>query len=370
MNRRLEGAMALLAARPARKADSARAGEPFPMIEARRIVKVFRNAAGEFHALKGVDLTVRRGEFVAIIGKSGSGKSTLLNMITGIDHPTSGQMRVNGMDIYGSMNESQRSRWRGRNLGVVFQFFQLIPTLSLLENVMLPMDLAGVYPFEERPRRARELLAQVGLENEADKRPGLVSTGQQQAAAIARALACDPPLIVADEPTGNLDSRSAQRIIELFEELAAAGKTLVIVTHDPSMMAHARRTIVISDGELVDEAVSRALPRLSHRRMLEVSKQARRAEFNPGQVVVEVGQPVTALGIVRRGWVEAVALTEQGERVVATLGAGEMAGVSQVRRGRPAPLRLRAGQEPVEMLWLEADRAVAVLEEAGVNESG
>ncbi len=367
MNRRLEGKKMPFAAHPAGEGTHAGAETSVPMIEARQIVKVFKNAAGEFRILKGIDLSVARGEFVAIIGKSGSGKSTLLNMITGIDHPTSGEMWVNGVEIYRSMNESQRARWRGRNLGVVFQFFQLIPTLTLLENVMLPMDFAGMYPFEERPQRARELLARVGLAEQADKRPGMISTGQQQAAAIARALACDPPLIVADEPTGNLDSRSAEQIIELFEQLVAAGKTLLIVTHDPSMTARARRTVVISDGELVDEAVSQALPRLSHRRMLQVSKQGLRVHVAPGEVVVEAGQPMTALGIVRYGQVEAVALTPQGERVKQVVKAGEMLGVAEVRHGQPSPVRWRASRSgPAEVLWLEADLARQVLEEAGL----
>ena len=186
------------------------------MIETHKIVKTFKNAAGEFVVLKGIDLVIERGQFVSIVGKSGSGKSTLLNMITGIDHPTDGQMIVGGTDIYHNMTESARSRWRGKNLGIVFQFFQLLPMLTLLENVMLPMDYADMYEFEERPQRAKELLVLVGLEHEASKLPAAVSTGQQQAAAIARAMACNPPLLVADEPTGNLDSKSADKIIEVF----------------------------------------------------------------------------------------------------------------------------------------------------------
>src|ERR671923_1061585 len=193
---------------------------PEAMIDMHGIVKIFKNAAGEGTVLKGIDLTIYRGEFVSLVGKSGSGKSTLLNMITGIDHPTQGRMVIGSTDIYTGVTESQRSRWRGRNLGIVFQFFQLLPMLTLLENVMLSMDFAEMYAFEERPVRALELLKLVGLEAFANKLPLLVSTGQQQLAAIARALACDPPLLVADEPTGNLDSRSAVAVIDLFEELS------------------------------------------------------------------------------------------------------------------------------------------------------
>lgn len=224
------------------------------MIEMRGIVKTFKNAVGEFTALRGVDLTIYRGEFVSIVGKSGSGKSTLLNMITGIDHPTKGQMVIGGTDIYTGVTESQRSRWRGRNLGIVFQFFQLLPMLTLLENVMLSMDFAEIYDFDERPTRAREMLQLVGLEKFANKLPVLVSTGQQQLAAIARALACDPPLLVADEPTGNLDSKSANTIIDLFEELSRRGKTILMVTHDPSLTSRTTRNVVIADGLIIADS--------------------------------------------------------------------------------------------------------------------
>ena len=241
---------------PAPRADlvSSRIEESNVMIDMQGIVKTFRNAAGEFVVLKGIDLTIERGEFVSIVGKSGSGKSTLLNMITGIDHPTQGRVVIGGTDIYTGVTESQRSRWRGRNLGIVFQFFQLLPMLTLLENVMLAMDFAEMYDFEERPARAREMLRLVGLETFANKLPLLVSTGQQQLAAIARALACEPPVLVADEPTGNLDSRSANAIIDLFEELSLRGKTVVMVTHDPSLTSRTTRNITISDGVIIGDS--------------------------------------------------------------------------------------------------------------------
>ena len=219
------------------------------------IVKIFRNAAGEFTVLRGIDLTINRGEFVSIVGKSGSGKSTLLNMVTGIDHPTRGQVVIGGTDIYTNVTESQRSKWRGRNLGIVFQFFQLLPMLTLLENVMLSMDFANMYEFDERPMRAMEMLKLVGLEQFASKLPVLVSTGQQQLAAIARALACDPPLLVADEPTGNLDTKSASTIIDLFEELSRQDKTILMVTHDPSLTSRTTRNIIIADGVLVADSM-------------------------------------------------------------------------------------------------------------------
>jgi putative ABC transport system ATP-binding protein len=227
---------------------------PEAMIDMHRIVKTFKNAAGEVTVLKGIDLTIYRGEFVSLVGKSGSGKSTLLNMITGIDHPSEGRMVIGGTDIYTGVTESQRSRWRGRNLGIVFQFFQLMPMLTLLENVMLAMDFAELYDFDQRPGRAMEMLRLVGLEAFANKLPVLVSTGQQQLAAIARAMACDPPLLVADEPTGNLDTRSANVIIDLFEELSRRGKTVLMVTHDPSLTTRTTRNITIADGLIVGDS--------------------------------------------------------------------------------------------------------------------
>jgi putative ABC transport system ATP-binding protein len=224
-------------------------GESFPAIHLDRVVKTYVNAAGEFPALRGIDLEIQRGEFISLVGKSGSGKSTLLNMVTGIDHPTSGQVTVGGRDIY-TMSESQRALWRGKTVGIVFQFFQLLPTLTLLENVMLPMDYCDVYPAAERPARALDLLRQVGLEEHAHKLPASVSSGQQQSAAIARALATDPPIVVADEPTGNLDSRSAEHIYRLFQSLSERGKTVLIVTHDASLTQRTDRTIYLADGEI------------------------------------------------------------------------------------------------------------------------
>lgn len=189
------------------------------LIQMRQIVKVFKTAAGEFPALRGVDLDLAAGEFVSIVGRSGSGKSTLVNMITGIDRPTSGEVEIGGVQVH-RLNESQMARWRGRNLGLVFQFYQLLPMLSLLENVVLPMDFCEMYAPAERELRAMELLKRVGLAEHAHKMPAAVSGGQQQCAAIARALANDPPIIVADEPTGNLDTRAAAEVFSIFQQLA------------------------------------------------------------------------------------------------------------------------------------------------------
>jgi ABC-type lipoprotein export system ATPase subunit len=338
---------------PARQQGSVQVADAVPeaMIELRGLVKRFTNAAGEFTVLKGIDLAIQRGEFVSIVGKSGSGKSTLLNMITGIDHPTEGRVVVNGTDIYTGVNESQRSRWRGKNLGIVFQFFQLLPMLTVLENVMLPMDYVDMYDFEERPQRAMQLLKMVGLEKFANKLPVLVSTGQQQLAAIARAMACDPPLLIADEPTGNLDSRSADTIIQLFQGFVDQGKTIVMVTHDPSLTSRTHRNIVISDGELVDEAVSRSLPQLRHRHMLEFTKEAERRSYQPGEIILQQNQNVDHFFIVRNGEVEVILHEESGgEFVLSRLKAGQFFGDVELRTAQRSIATVRAGSTPVEML--------------------
>jgi putative ABC transport system ATP-binding protein len=222
------------------------------MIDLRGLTKVYETSAGPFPALRGIDLAIQAGEFVSVVGKSGSGKSTLINMFTGIDHPTDGEIMVAGRRIR-ELDEGQIAQWRGRTMGIVFQFFQLLPTLTLAENVMLPMDLCDFGAAADRPDRALHLLEQVGLADDADKFPTAVSGGQQQRAAIARALANDPAIIVADEPTGNLDSRSAETIFALFESSAAAGKTIVMVTHDDELAARVPRTVVLADGLIVDE---------------------------------------------------------------------------------------------------------------------
>jgi putative ABC transport system ATP-binding protein len=222
------------------------------LIELRSVVKTYQSAAGAFTALKGVDLKVDRGEFLAIVGKSGSGKSTLINMITGIDRPTSGQVLVGDAAVH-TFSEGQMAEWRGRNLGIIFQFFQLLPSLSLVENVMLPMDFCNMYAPRERFDRAIELLTQVEMAEQAHKLPSAVSGGQQQRVAIARALANDPPILIADEPTGNLDSRTAGAVFELFENLVARGKTIVMVTHDQDLARRVSRAVIVADGQIVEE---------------------------------------------------------------------------------------------------------------------
>jgi putative ABC transport system ATP-binding protein len=217
------------------------------LIDLRDVKKVYKTEAGEFTALRGINLQVTEGEFVAILGKSGSGKSTLVNMVTGIDHPTSGEIVVAGTPVH-TLREGKLAEWRGRNLGVIFQFFQLLPTLTAIENVMLPMDFCNMYKKAERRERAAHLLELVGLKDQMHKVPSTLSGGQQQRVAIARALANDPPLIMADEPTGNLDSKTADTIFDLFADLIKRGKTIVMVTHDMDLAKRVTRDIMIADG--------------------------------------------------------------------------------------------------------------------------
>ncbi len=221
------------------------------LIELVNVEKTFHTTAGNFTALKDVNIKIGEGEFVSIIGKSGSGKTTLINVLTGIDNPTSGEIFVSGTPIH-NLNEGQMAKWRGTTIGIVFQFFQILPTLTVMENVMLPMSLANLYSVTERHDRAMGLLEQVGLAAEAHKFPSKLSGGQQQRAAIARALANDPPIIASDEPTGNLDSQSAEKVMRLFGNLVSQGKTILMVTHDEELAAKAKRTIKIVDGEITN----------------------------------------------------------------------------------------------------------------------
>jgi putative ABC transport system ATP-binding protein len=217
------------------------------------VVKTFPLGEGEVAALDHVDLTIGRGEFVAVVGRSGSGKTTLLNLLAGIDRPTSGSVRVAGADL-GALSESGLAAWRGVTIGLVFQFFQLLPTLTVAENVMLPMDFAQTIPVGERHARAAELLERVGIADQGDKLPTALSGGQQQRTAIARALANDPPVLLADEPTGNLDSVTAEAVLGLFGALNAEGRTIVVVTHEPDIRSTVTREISLSDGRIAGDS--------------------------------------------------------------------------------------------------------------------
>jgi ABC-type lipoprotein export system ATPase subunit len=315
------------------------------LIDVRRVVKIYESAAGRFTALKGVDLEVGHGEFVAVIGKSGSGKSTLINMITGIDRPTSGEVHVAGTPIH-TLSENQMAIWRGRTLGIIFQFFQLLPTLSIIENVMLPMDFAGLYSTRERRDRALHLLSQVGLEDQAYKLPSSVSGGQQQRAAIARALANDPPILVADEPTGNLDSKAAQSVFRLFEGLVAQGKTILMVTHDNDLARDVSRTIVLSDGEIIEEYLAHMFPGLTEAQLVEVTRELEPLRFPPGAVIVRRGEPIDRFYLVTRGEVEVLVKRDEGrEFAVNAMQRGQFFGEIELLQGGRAIATIRAGTD-------------------------
>ena len=222
------------------------------LIDLHGVTKAYQTEAGPFLALKDIHLHVTEGEFVAIVGKSGSGKTTLINMITGLDRPTEGRIIVGNAKVE-TLGENRLAEWRGRTVGVVFQFFQLMPTLTALENVMLPMDFCATPPFNERRVRALELLALMEIGDQANKLPSALSGGQQQRVAIARALATDPPILAADEPTGNLDSKTASAVFALFERLVSMGKTILMVTHDPDLARRAMRQLHIADGVIVND---------------------------------------------------------------------------------------------------------------------
>lgn len=335
-----------------------------PLVQLRQICKTYYNAAGEFPVLKGIDADFYQGEFVGVIGKSGSGKSTLINMITGIDHPTSGEVYVGGVLVH-QLSEGQEAVWRGRNLGIVFQFFQLLPMLTLVENIMLPMDFCNMFTPHQRPERAMDLLRLVEMEEHAHKLPSAVSGGQQQRVAIARALANDPPIIIADEPTGNLDSRTAETVFQLFEGLVQRGKTILMVTHDSALAKRVSRTLLLADGEVVNEWVMRALPTLSHDEMLKATKSLKPLKFKPGAAIISQDQPGDRLYIITRGAVEVALKRPGGSDVVVTrMGVGQYFGEIELMRGTAAIATVRAAETPVEVVALERETFNELLSES------
>jgi ABC-type lipoprotein export system ATPase subunit len=315
------------------------------LIECRDLVKTYQSAAGDFPALKEVDLEIDAGEFVAVIGKSGSGKSTLINMITGIDRPTAGQVLVGDTAVEG-LSEGKLAEWRGRNIGVIFQFFQLLPTLTVIENVMLPMDFCHMYSMRERRDRAMYLLEQVGVADHARKLPSAVSGGQQQRVAIARALANDPPILAADEPTGNLDSKTAESVFRLFERQVEAGKTILMVTHDRDLSRRASRTLMLSDGEIIEEYLVRTFPSLSEERLIEATRHLQRKSFAPGSVVLREGAQPDSFYIITKGRIEVLVEEADGDRmVVSRMERGQYFGEIELIRGGANIATIRADLE-------------------------
>ena len=339
-----------------------------PIIDIRSVNKFYKTAVGDYHALSNVDLQIQAGEFVSIIGKSGSGKTTLLNMITGIDRPSNGEVWVNGTGVH-TLNENKMARWRGKNLGVVFQFFQLLPMISVIENIMLPMDFCRMYSPAERRKRAMDLLELVELADHAHKLPTALSGGQQQRVAIARALANDPPVIIADEPTGNLDSKTAESVFVLFNDLVAKGKTIIIVTHDSAMAKRTHRTALIADGEIVNEYVAKAMPTLSHTQLLQATKSTTPMTFEAGAMILSEGTNADTFYIVSHGTVEVILpRPNQSDVVAVQLGPGKVFGEMEFFHEKKHRASIRASEAgPVEVLAIGYDKLTELLSQSDVT---
>ena len=315
------------------------------LIQLQNVVKSYQTEAGDFFALNNIKLEIGNGEFVGVIGKSGSGKSTLINMITGIDRPTKGEVNITGTPIH-TLSEGRVAQWRGRNLGIVFQFFQLLPMLTVLENVMLPMDFCKMYNPRQRRERAFSVLDLVDVAGHANKLPAMLSGGEQQRVAIARALANDPPIIVADEPTGNLDSKTSERVFSLFEALVSSGKTILMVTHDGEQARRVKRTIVIADGEIIEEYLSRTFPSLTQPQLVWVTSKLKQEKYPPGSVIIQKGEAADKFFIVTKGYVEVHLHIPGGqELVVSRVESGQYFGEVALLHGGPRMVTICAAPD-------------------------
>jgi len=326
------------------------------LIQLDNIVKAYKTEAGDFIALRDVNLTIGDGEFIAVIGKSGSGKSTLINMIAGIDRPTAGEVYIAGTPICG-LNESKMARLRGHSLGIVFQFFQLLPLLTAAENIMLPMDFCNIYTAGERKKRSLDLLDKVGLVEHADKLPSTLSGGEQQRVAIARALANDPPIILADEPTGNLDSKTSEVVFHVFEQLVDSGKTILMVTHDNDLAKKAKRTIHIADGEIFEEYLAKAFPSLTQQQLIWATSRMEFHRYPAGSIIIRKDDPAEKFYLVIEGRAEVVlASKDGGDFVAAHIESGQHFGEIELLRGRNNIATIRATiDQPIEVSTLDSD---------------
>ncbi len=325
------------------------------LIDLRKVVKTYQTPAGDFTALRNIDLQVKAGEFVAVIGKSGSGKSTLINMLTGIDRPTAGEVIIGEVPIH-NLNENQMARWRKLNLGVIFQFFQLLPTLTVLENIVLPMELGHVFSANEREERALHLLERVGLIDQAHKFPSAISGGQQQRVAIARSLANDPDVLVADEPTGSLDSKTSDEVFELFENFVGQGKTLLMVTHDRELASRVPRIVFIADGEITDQQVAKALPTLTKKELAHISAKLEPINYAPGEMIIKQGDPADSLYIIVKGNADVfVHHDDDKDLIIGHLTSGQYFGETGLLRGVPRSATVKAASNS-EVIVMQLDR--------------
>ena len=326
------------------------------LIKLKGVVKAFKTEAGDFLALKNVNLSIGIGEFVGVIGKSGSGKSTLINMITGIDRPTRGEVFVANNPIH-RLNENRMAQWRGLNMGIVFQFFQLLPILTVIENVMLPMDFCNLYNPRQRKEKAIQALAMVGIAEQANKLPSQLSGGEQQRVAIARALANDPPIIMADEPTGNLDSKTSAIVFEVFEKLVASGKTIVMVTHDADLAKKVTRTIIIADGKIIEEFLTKTFPALTQSQLVWTTSKLKTLKFAQGSSIINQYEPAENFYIVTKGEADVWVKTKSGKDYhVDHLKRGDYFGGICLIRGCPSLTTVRADSKgALEVATLDKD---------------
>jgi len=335
------------------------------LIHIHNVSKAYQTEAGDFLALKSVNLEIGDGEFVGVIGKSGSGKSTLINMISGIDRPTEGEINIGGNPIH-TYNEGEMAQWRGHNQGIVFQFFQLLPILTVAENVMLPMDFCGLYTPTQRRERALTVLDMVGVADHANKLPNQLSGGEQQRVAIARALANDPPIILADEPTGNLDSKTAEIIFTLFEQLVASKKTIIMVTHDNDLAKRVKRTIIIADGEIIEENLVQIFPSLTQQQLIWASSSLYKERHEAGTVIIRQGNFSDRFCIVTGGSLEIVVKTTGEEEIVLSrLEKGQYFGEQSLVRDEVSPYSVRvSAEDDVDLAILDADDFKRLLNES------
>jgi len=336
-----------------------------PVLRLKQVTKIYDDSVQPLTALNNVSACFYPGEFVSIIGKSGCGKTTLVNMITGIDQITAGEVWYGDVNLH-KLNQSQMASWRGRNIGIVYQFFQLLPNISLLDNILLPMDFCNIYQARLSPQRAMDLLDSVGLADHARKLPSAISGGQQQRVAIARALANDPPILIADEPTGSLDSLTAASIFDIFAQLAHQGKTVLVVTHDSALANRSTRTVLMSNGEIVNEYVAHTFPELSAEQMLKISNSLQHRTFQPGTTIITQGKVTDGFYILCKGRVEIVLKGTDGNEIVAAhLAAPQYFGEIELLNGGQAIASVRAaGDREVELICLERSAFQTILQES------
>ena len=338
-----------------------------PLLSLAGVTKRYGTGAAAFQALRGVDLDVDAGEFVAVMGPSGSGKSTAMNILGCLDVPTAGHYLFRGVPV-GSLDRDQRARLRRKYLGFVFQGFNLLARTSAIENVELPLLYRGE-PAASRHAAARRALAEVGLQGWELHTPAELSGGQQQRVAIARALANDPPIIIADEPTGNLDSKTAESMFVLFNDLVAKGKTIIIVTHDSAMAKRTHRTALIADGEIVNEYVAKAMPTLNHTQLLQATKLAELLTFEAGAMILSEGTNADTFYIVTHGTVEVVLpRPNQSDVVALQLGPGKVFGEMEFFHEKKHRASIRASEAgPVEALAITYEKLSELLEQSEVT---